>query len=126
MTQKFFAFFLICLKYRHIVVAEKMFCFQCEQTKSGKGCTTVGVCGKLPEVAELQDLLCGLVKGIAIFSTNGKKEGVLIPEEIYDFSFSALFRLTNILLTDLMFPLSNNFQLTIQWFWRGWWGGEGR
>lgn len=78
-------------------VEEKMFCFQCEQTKSGKGCTTVGVCGKLPEVAELQDLLCGLVKGIAIFSTNGKKEGVLIPEEIYDFSFSALFStLTNV------------------------------
>lgn len=34
-----------------------MFCYQCEQTAGGKGCTKLGVCGKTPEVAALQDLL---------------------------------------------------------------------
>ena len=34
-----------------------MFCFQCEQTSKGEGCTKIGVCGKQPEVAALQDLV---------------------------------------------------------------------
>jgi len=34
-----------------------MFCYQCEQTAKGEGCTKSGVCGKQPEVAALQDLL---------------------------------------------------------------------
>ena len=40
----------------------KMFCYQCEQTMKGKGCTRVGVCGKTPEVAALQDLLVHTLK----------------------------------------------------------------
>ena len=36
---------------------KSMFCYQCEQTAKGEGCTRVGVCGKEPEVATLQDLL---------------------------------------------------------------------
>ncbi|KXS11268.1 hybrid cluster protein [Gonapodya prolifera JEL478] len=40
----------------------KMLCFQCEQTFQGRGCTTVGVCGKTPQVAALQDLLVDVVK----------------------------------------------------------------
>ena len=35
----------------------EMFCYQCEQTANGKGCTKLGVCGKTPEIANLQDLL---------------------------------------------------------------------
>jgi hydroxylamine reductase (hybrid-cluster protein) len=35
----------------------EMFCYQCEQTANGKGCTRLGVCGKTPEIANLQDLL---------------------------------------------------------------------
>ena len=42
-----------------------MFCFQCEQTAGGKGCTKVGVCGKQPEVAEKQDKLTGAMVGLA-------------------------------------------------------------
>lgn len=38
----------------------EMFCYQCEQTANGKGCTKLGVCGKTPEIANLQDLLCDL------------------------------------------------------------------
>ena len=37
----------------------EMFCYQCEQTANGKGCTKMGVCGKTPEIANLQDLLKG-------------------------------------------------------------------
>ena len=44
-----------------------MFCYQCEQTAGGKGCTKLGVCGKTPEVANLQDLLIFQIKGISCF-----------------------------------------------------------
>jgi len=50
----------------------KMFCFQCEQTFLGKGCTTVGVCGKTPEVAAMQDLLIHRVKVLAFFLHNAR------------------------------------------------------
>jgi hydroxylamine reductase (hybrid-cluster protein) len=45
-----------------------MFCFQCEQTRDVKGCTTVGVCGKTPDVAALQDLLVYADKGISMYA----------------------------------------------------------
>lgn len=72
-----------------------MFCFQCEQTRLRKGCTTIGVCGKTPQVAELQDLLVHVIKGMSLYSAAAAAMGVKIPFEIYDFTFSALFRLTN-------------------------------
>ncbi|MBN1613386.1 MAG: hypothetical protein JW950_02850 [Deltaproteobacteria bacterium] len=50
-----------------------MFCFQCEQTAKGKGYTKIGVCGKLPEVASLQDLLLHKVKGISLYKVKGRK-----------------------------------------------------
>ena len=43
---------------------EKMFCFQCEQTYGGSGCTVSGVCGKNPAVAKGQDLLTGALIGL--------------------------------------------------------------
>ena len=42
-----------------------MFCFQCEQTAKGEGCTKIGVCGKQPDTAALQDLLIYTVKGLS-------------------------------------------------------------
>ncbi|MBM4102445.1 MAG: hydroxylamine reductase [Planctomycetes bacterium] len=45
-----------------------MFCYQCEQTAMGKGCTKVGVCGKDPQTADLQDLLVWAAKGIAFYA----------------------------------------------------------
>ena len=42
-----------------------MFCYQCEQTAKGEGCTKIGVCGKQPEVAALQDLLVYALKGLS-------------------------------------------------------------
>jgi hydroxylamine reductase len=52
-----------------------MFCYQCEQTAGGSGCTKVGVCGKDPQVAALQDLLVHLTKGIAQYAHRSAELG---------------------------------------------------
>ena len=52
----------------------EMFCYQCEQTANGKGCTKQGVCGKTPEVANLQDLLIFQLKGISCYGENESKQ----------------------------------------------------
>ncbi|MDQ7778527.1 MAG: hydroxylamine reductase [Planctomycetota bacterium] len=73
-----------------------MFCYQCEQTARGKGCTAGGVCGKPPEVAALQDLLIHGLKGISILATEGRKVGVN-DKEANVFTLEALFStLTNV------------------------------
>jgi hydroxylamine reductase len=55
---------------------KKMFCFQCEQTDKGSGCTTLGVCGKTPETAAMQDLLVHQMKQLAAHIYLAKKAGV--------------------------------------------------
>jgi len=52
-----------------------MFCYQCEETINNKGCTTAGACGKKGEVANLQDLLIYLMKGISICNIEARKKG---------------------------------------------------
>jgi len=52
-----------------------MFCYQCEETARGEGCTKVGVCGKKGEVANLQDMLRFLIKGISICNTKTRESG---------------------------------------------------
>ncbi len=75
---------------------EKMFCYQCEQTAFGTGCTKVGVCGKSPEVAALQDTLTHALKGLAIYANEGRKVGVN-DREVNVFTVKALFAtLTNV------------------------------
>jgi len=54
---------------------KKMFCYQCEETAKGEGCTNVGVCGKKGEVADLQDILRYLLKGISISNTKTRESG---------------------------------------------------
>ena len=44
---------------------EKMFCYQCQETAKGTGCTVRGVCGKTSDISNLQDLLLFILKGIA-------------------------------------------------------------
>ena len=51
---------------------EGMFCYQCEQTAMGSGCTKVGVCGKSPDVAALQDILTYALKGLALVAAEGR------------------------------------------------------
>lgn len=73
-----------------------MFCYQCEQTAAGKGCTKFGVCGKSPEVATLQDLLIYSVKGLSQVALEGRKVGVNDPE-VNRFTCKAMFAtLTNV------------------------------
>jgi len=73
-----------------------MFCFQCEQTAKGEGCTISGVCGKQPDVAALQDLLIYVVKGLSQVAVEGRKIGIDEPE-ISHFTCQAIFAtLTNV------------------------------
>ncbi|MDU0939329.1 MAG: hydroxylamine reductase [Clostridiales bacterium] len=52
-----------------------MFCYQCQETAKCEGCVSMGVCGKTPEVANLQDLLVYVTKGISAAATQLRKEG---------------------------------------------------
>jgi hydroxylamine reductase len=73
-----------------------MFCFQCEQTAKGEGCTKIGVCGKQPEVAALQDLLIYAVKGLSQVALEGRNVGIK-DAAIDHFTCEALFStLTNV------------------------------
>jgi hydroxylamine reductase len=73
-----------------------MFCFQCEQTAKGEGCTKIGVCGKKPDVAALQDLLIHVSKGLSQVVLAGGKVGVADPR-IDRFICEAIFStLTNV------------------------------
>ncbi len=73
-----------------------MFCFQCEQTAKGEGCTKIGVCGKQSDVAELQDVLVYAAKGLAQVANEGRKVGVRDPA-IDHFMCEAMFAtLTNV------------------------------
>jgi len=73
-----------------------MFCYQCEQTAKGEGCVKIGVCGKQPDVAALQDLLTHAMKGLALFAAEGRKVGVS-DRQINVFTCEALFStLTNV------------------------------
>src|SRR4030067_1667943 len=74
----------------------QMFCFQCEQTFQGKGCTAGGVCGKSPEVAALQDLLISTLRGLSQLQIEAAKLGVK-DEAASVFTCEALFAtLTNV------------------------------
>ncbi len=74
----------------------EMFCWQCEQTSKGTGCTTFGVCGKPPEVANLQNLLIHVLKGVSQLALEARK--VDVRDESTDlFICEALFAtLTNV------------------------------
>ncbi len=73
-----------------------MFCYQCEQTAKGEGCTRMGVCGKEADVAALQDLLIYSLKGLSLIAVEGRKVGVN-EREVNAFTAEALFTtLTNV------------------------------
>jgi len=68
----------------------KMFCFQCEQTAGGTGCTVHGVCGKDPTTATLQDLLLHATKGLAMYAHRARALGAK-TRELDVFVIEALF-----------------------------------
>lgn len=67
-----------------------MFCFQCQETAHGTGCTKIGVCGKKEDVANLQDLLIWVSKGISLLAEEGKKLGIH-DESVDKYIFEAMF-----------------------------------
>ena len=69
----------------------KMFCFQCQETAGCTGCTKFGVCGKSPELANMQDLLIYVTKGLSELTTRLRKEGKKIDKELNHFITLNLF-----------------------------------
>ena len=69
----------------------KMFCFQCQETAGCSGCTKFGVCGKSPELANMQDLLIYATKGLSEVTTRIRKEGKKIDKELNHFITLNLF-----------------------------------
>jgi hydroxylamine reductase len=67
-----------------------MFCYQCQETAKGTGCTIAGVCGKNEKVANMQDLLIFVLKGISVFSTKARVLGIE-KDEVNKFIFDGLF-----------------------------------
>lgn len=68
-----------------------MFCFQCQETALGKGCTLRGVCGKTSDVAGLQDLLVYLLKGISLRAVQMREQGTEVPAIVNRFVMESLF-----------------------------------
>lgn len=86
-------------------MAEKaMFCYQCEQTAKGQGCSVSGVCGKQPDVAALQDLLIYALRGLSLYALEGQKKKLKISG-LDAFTAEALFStLTNVNFDKDRFP----------------------
>ena len=73
-----------------------MFCYQCEQTSKGQGCTIKAVCGKSEDTTALQDLLIYAVKGLSQYAVEGRKVSV-VDAEVDTFACEAIFStLTNV------------------------------
>lgn len=73
----------------------KMFCYQCQETAGGKGCTVQGVCGKKADVANLQDLLIYTLKGIALYRNEAKNLNIDTKEADRFIQLSLFTTITN-------------------------------
>ena len=69
----------------------QMYCYQCQETAGCTGCTKVGVCGKSPELANMQDLLIYVTKGLSEVTTRLRSEGKEVTKEINHFITLNLF-----------------------------------
>lgn len=70
---------------------EKMFCFQCQETAKGTGCTLRGVCGKEATTSAMMDMLLFSVRGLCIVTNLLHKNNISIPEKVDRFVLDALF-----------------------------------
>lgn len=70
---------------------QKMFCYQCQETARCQGCTVRGVCGKTPEVANMQDLLIYSTKGLSVLTTAVRNQGGDVPKTVNHFVTINLF-----------------------------------
>ncbi len=67
-----------------------MFCYQCQETAKGTGCTIGGVCGKKEDLANMQDLLVFVLKGLSTYSSLAREKGIE-NEEVNEFVLKSLF-----------------------------------
>jgi len=86
-----------------------MFCYQCEQTAGGSGCTKVGVCGKNEDIQSLQDTLIFGLKGIAAYAYHARELGHK-DEHVDSFMHEALFAT----LTNVDFDLNRHLELVLK------------
>lgn len=86
-----------------------MFCYQCEQTAGGSGCTKVGVCGKNEDIASLQDTLIYALKGIAAYAFHARELGAS-DEKVDAFLVEGLFAT----LTNVNFNLESHIGLLLK------------
>ena len=74
----------------------KMFCYQCQETAGCKGCTQMGVCGKKPETAAMQDLLIYVTKGLSAVTTRMRAEGKPVDSRVnYRITINLFITITN-------------------------------
>lgn len=72
-------------------MTNNMFCYQCQETAGNKGCTKVGVCGKSADLANMQDLLIYVTKGLSEVTTRLRKEGKTISKDVNHYVTLNLF-----------------------------------
>lgn len=70
---------------------EEMFCFQCQETSRGQGCTVTGICGKQPSTAALMDMLLFVCRGISVAAAAMRNNHRIVLKEADDFILDALF-----------------------------------
>ena len=68
-----------------------MYCMQCQETAGNKACTKVGVCGKSADLANMQDLLIYVTKGLSEVTTKLRKEGKVVTKEVNHYVTLNLF-----------------------------------
>lgn len=87
-------------------MSDKMFCYQCQETSKGTGCTSIGVCGKTAKTSGLQDLLVHIDKGVAAYSSVLRKAGKakeLLEGQVNKYLVNSLFiTITNANFDDAM------------------------
>jgi hydroxylamine reductase len=86
-----------------------MFCYQCEQTAGGSGCTKIGVCGKNEDIQSLQDILLFGLKGMAAYAFHARELGAR-DEEVDAFMHEALFKTV----TNVSFDLNQYVALVLK------------
>lgn len=86
-----------------------MFCYQCEQAVGGKGCTTMGACGKNEDIQSLQDILLYGLKGIAAYAYHARELGAK-DEEVDAFMHEALFKTV----TNVSFDLGRHVDMVLK------------
>jgi hydroxylamine reductase len=86
-----------------------MFCYQCEQTAGGSGCTQSGVCGKSQNIQSLQDILLFGLKGMAAYAYHARELGAINPE-VDGFVHEALFKTV----TNVSFDLKQYIDLALK------------